>query len=229
MLIGIDPGKSGAIAAMRGSGEICGIWGIPYVGSGIDASGVAKVYREIECIMEFDEVAMVFIERIFTKPSDGINMDDVNGLGRLKDAAGGYLDAVDGDFASQGHLDDLRAAYNVVKGFDPSKIRLDGRVGNLNYAKGAGVLEMCAMLGWPITTVSPRTWMKVIKDGAPGNLMPKEQSVWCGKALWPQMFDKDHPFTFIPGRKTKPDDGRIEACLIAEYGRRRSVVHERCA
>jgi hypothetical protein len=226
MIIAIDPGKSGAFAAMRNDGTIVGTWPIPYIGSGIDAAGVAEVYRSIEKLMDFDDAAYVYIERIFTKPSDGVSMEQLNSLAGLSKAVGEYIDACDGGFASQDHLDALKAGYKLNIGFDPSKVRLDGRVGNLNYAKGAGVLEMCALWGWPITTVSPRTWMKVIKDGVPGNLMPKEQSIWCAKALWPEMFAKDHEFSFLPGRKTKPDDGMIEACLIAEFGRRKMFSSE---
>lgn len=194
-------------------GEILSMDRMPVDAAGICRVGVSEVYRRYQGLANFDEPINVFIEKVFTMPTDAVSVPVIRGMADLLKASLAYLDASEGGYAGQEHLDGLKAVCARLtadlKGQDLYKVRPDGRVGMLNYAKGAGMLQSCAMLGWPITEVMPRTWMKVIKDGVPGGLKPKEQSFHVAKSLWPWMFD---------GKK--PGDGVVEACLIAEYGRR---------
>lgn len=198
---------------MAESGEILSMDKMPVDATGICRIGVAEVYRKYQAFANFDEPINVFIEKVFTMPTDAVSQPVIRGMADLLKASQAYLEASDGGYAALDHIDALRAVSERLKkdlkGQDLYKVRPDGRVGMLNYAKGAGMLQMCAMLGWPVTEVMPRTWMKVIKDGVPGHLKPKDQSFHVAKSLWPWMFD---------GKK--PGDGPVEACLIAEYGRR---------
>ena len=223
MLIGIDPGKAGGLCAMAEDGTILSVDDMPTSGGKVCRVGVANLYKKYAGMMDFDEPVNVGIEKIFTRPTDAVAKDAINELCGLKEVVGAYLDASDGGYASEGHFEALRSAYLVVKDMDPSKMRLDGRVGNLNYARGAGMLEMCALWGWPISLIPPGTWMKVMKAGTTMSRTPKERSIEAAMALWPEMFDKEHEFSFVPGRCKKPKDGLVEACLIAEYVRRTVV------
>jgi hypothetical protein len=211
MIIGWDPGKSGGACALSESGQILSIDAMPTNEVGVCAVGVAALYRKYLALADFDEPVNVFIEKIFTKPTDAISYSVIKTMGPLVKSVEAYLASIDGDFTAAEHLDALRACFEGLnanlKGQDLSKIRPDGRVGMLNYAKGAGILQMAAWLGWPITEVMPRTWMKVIKDGAPGHLKPKEQSFYVARSLWPAHMED-------------ATDGQAEAALIAEYGRR---------
>jgi hypothetical protein len=213
IIIGIDPGKSGFFCAMAEDGTIVSTDKMPVDADGICRVGVSELYRKYQGMVDFDEPVNVFIERIFTRPTDAISQPVIKGMAGLLNVAQAYLEASDGGYATIEHLDALRAVsarlVADLKGQDLNRIRPDGRVGMLNYAKGAGILQCCAMIGWPVTEVSPRTWMKVMKDGVPGALSPKEQSLYAAKALWPHLFD---------GKK--PSDGLCEAVLISEYGRR---------
>lgn len=198
---------------MAEDGRILSTDPMPVDDSGVCRVGVAELYRKYQLMVNFDEPVNVFIEKIFTKPTDAVSTPVLKGIADVFKAVNAYMDALEGGYAEEDHIVALRAVSARLKGDlrgqDLAKLRPDGRVGMLNYAKGAGILQCCAMLGWPISEVMPRTWAKVIKDGAPGALNSKEQSYYVAKNLWPDLF-----------KDGKPAEGPLEACLIAEYGRR---------
>lgn len=67
------------------------------------------------------------------------------------------------------------------------------------------------MLEVAVETVTPQRWKGVMLDGLPKD---KDASRHRAKALWPQWAERF---------SRKKDDGRAEACLIAEYLRRQWV------
>lgn len=83
-----------------------------------------------------------------------------------------------------------------------------------NYGVGFGHL-----MGWidslmiPFTLVTPQAWMKVMHQGATG-ADAKAKSLQVAQRLFPEI---DFRAT---ERCKKPHMGLVDACLIAEYGRR---------
>lgn len=226
MIIGIDPGKSGGFCALDEGGKVLSTDIMPTDKSGICPVGIAQIYSSYREMMEFDEPVNVFIEKIFTMPTDAVSQKDIDGHRKLRLVVEAYLDASEGGFCSEAHFEALKHEYELCPKIEQG-VRVDGRVGNLNYARGAGLLEMCAMWQWPITRVSPRTWGKVIKDGISKKLDSKAQSIEAAKALWPDMFRVGG--FYVSDRSKKPHDGLVEAALIAEYGKQKLAREKRPA
>lgn len=95
----------------------------------------------------------------------------------------------------------------------------DGRVGQMNYAQGAGRLEMCAIFGWPMLLVHPFSWTKEMHRGLSKEISAKERSMKVFSMLYPEMYRKGSMF-WQHEKRAKPHDGLIDALLIAEYARR---------
>jgi hypothetical protein len=79
-----------------------------------------------------------------------------------------------------------------------------------HYGELLGVLVACQT---PHTTVHPRVWTKVMHAGASAG-EPKARSMEVAKRLFP-----GHDWRATP-RCKKDSDGKIDAALLAEFGRR---------
>lgn len=77
-----------------------------------------------------------------------------------------------------------------------------------SFGRGYGIwIGIIAALGLPVTFVTPQRWKKVMMDG----IADKDAARLRTMQLFPQMSE---------ALKLKKHDGRAEAILIAEYGRR---------
>ena len=91
----------------------------------------------------------------------------------------------------------------------------NGSVGMFNYGRGFGeILGILAYHKAPFTLVHPRTWCKIMHQGTSTDGTAKNRSLSAAKRL----FQNTNLFRSL--RCKKPDDGFIDALLIAEYGRR---------
>ncbi len=89
----------------------------------------------------------------------------------------------------------------------------EGSVGAFSFGKGCGIIEgAIAALGLPLTMVTPMAWKKVMVTGKGGR--DKNVSRLRCQELFPQV-----------DCHLKKHDGRAEAVLIAEYGRRLLAAH----
>ena len=80
------------------------------------------------------------------------------------------------------------------------------------FGRGFGNIEaMIAAFEIPYTMVHPKTWQKEMLRDIPGD--GKGRSVLAAQRLFPHV-------KLIPVNCRTPKDGRAEALLIAEYGRR---------
>jgi crossover junction endodeoxyribonuclease RuvC len=82
-----------------------------------------------------------------------------------------------------------------------------------NYGVGFGtILGIIATLKIPHTLVHPKTWCKVMHQGTTAG-DAKARSLEAARRLFPHV-------QLIRPRCKKPDEGYIDALLIAEFGRR---------
>ena len=87
--------------------------------------------------------------------------------------------------------------------------------GAFTSGRNFGALQACIKLLYvPSQFIPPVTWQAELHKGADGN-GPKEKSLNVAKNLWPC-----ETFTFHEKQK-KPQDGIVDAMLIAEFLRRR--------
>jgi hypothetical protein len=87
--------------------------------------------------------------------------------------------------------------------------------GAFTSGRNFGVLQACIRLLYvPAQYIPPVTWQAELHKGADGD-GPKEKSLNVAKNLWPC-----EKFTFHP-KQMKPQDGIVDAMLIAEFLRRR--------
>ena len=218
MIIGVDPGKSGGFALLDGRGGLVRCDPMPLLGGKISAVAIAELYEAYSREIDFN-VASVVIEELFTKPNDSLPQAGVDALRAVFEALGQILTAVDGDFLSPDHVEDARTAYKAASPYADAKIRADGRKGLLSYAKGAGMLFMPALWGWPIKEVKPSIWARKMKEGIDRSLSSKERSVLAAASLWPDDVKKGGRF-WTSDRAKSPHDGMVEAALMAEWLRR---------
>jgi len=88
-----------------------------------------------------------------------------------------------------------------------------GTVSMFNYGTGFGtLLGILAALKIPHTLVHPKTWCKVMHSGT-ADAEAKVRSLEAARRLFPRV-------QLVRPRCTKPDEGYIDALLIAEWGRR---------
>ena len=91
----------------------------------------------------------------------------------------------------------------------------NGAVGMFNYGRGFGeILGILTYHQAPYTLIHPRTWCKIMHQGTSKDGTAKNRSLSAAKRLFP------NTNLFRSLRCKKPDDGFIDALLIAEYGRR---------
>ena len=93
-------------------------------------------------------------------------------------------------------------------------------VGVRKLWRGIGSIHgICVALNIEIKFVAPHVWMKVMHEGQPGGKKGKETKIKSRAA-----FEALFPGVNVtkPGCRV-PDEGMIEATLIAEYGRRMNL------
>ena len=88
-----------------------------------------------------------------------------------------------------------------------------GNVSMFNYGVGFGtILGILTALKLPHTLVHPKTWCKVMHQGTKAD-EAKKRSLEAARRLYPHV-------EFIRPRCRNPDEGYIDAILIAGYGKR---------
>ena len=88
-----------------------------------------------------------------------------------------------------------------------------GNVSMFNYGVGFGtLLGIMATLKIPHTLVHPKTWCKVMHSGTTAD-EAKARSLEAARRLYPEV-------QLVRPRCTKPDEGYVDALLIAGYGKR---------
>ncbi len=82
-----------------------------------------------------------------------------------------------------------------------------------NYGVGFGILlGIIATLQIPHTLVHPKTWCKVMHQGTKDG-EAKQRSLEAARRLYPQV-------ELVRPRCKKPDEGFVDALLIASFGKR---------
>lgn len=247
--LGVDPGKVGAFCLLDPTGRRVKFWDMPITADKICGVGIAQVYNEVRSICS--EPPVVYIEKIFTMPTDAVRQSDYDYARRLCDflqdgTSNGSSGAVakfvrslnfsgtfttnniengtgdDADCPTSAVLVEL-ARFLATLGRPPTlpPVRLDGRVGNLNYAHGAGLLEMVHLWNWPIVRVPPKTWTSILHKGLPKNLEPKDRSRLYVSERFPELYKKGSELW--PARMKNPHLGRLDALMLAVYGRSLTV------
>lgn len=153
--VGIDPGATGAIAAIDQHSNIGWIYDMPYEGKRVVAPLVAELLRDLIDPRSDDAHLTVWIEQVGPMPKQGLSS-------------------------------------------------------TWRFAQGYGtLLGVIGAIGARTKHVTPAVWkrnMSVSKVKGTSRALATE--------LWPNRADMF--------RRVK-DDGRAEACLIAEYGRRQEL------
>jgi len=90
-------------------------------------------------------------------------------------------------------------------------IHLASAKSSFTFGYGAGILEgMLTALGIRFQLVPPKNWQKVICEGVPQDMAPKDRAYRVASRLYPG---------FVwPMVGKKPHDGIVDASLIAQYG-----------
>ena len=230
-VLGVDPGKSGAFVLINENEQVVETWDMNYAGSTLIASATARVYEDCQDFVrayaqEHDVEAKleVFIEKAFTMPSDSLSVQQWHTVKTLRERAEAvyvaYRKHKQGVDIPKEHFEalfgDLRLELEYTDWLPEAKYRPDGRVGNFNYAKSAGILECCAALGISYTLVSPKTWCALLHKGADTKAKPKDRSREVIEKRWPHYARKGSPLFRDKGRKM--DEGRMDAFMIAIYG-----------
>lgn len=79
------------------------------------------------------------------------------------------------------------------------------------YGELIGALKACKIA---YTCVHPRTWTKVMLQGVPTRFEGKQRAAYAAAQLFPTIDLRRTP------KCKKPDEGMVDALLIAEWGRR---------
>lgn len=221
-VIGIDPGREGAVVLLDTDGEIIESQNLPYDGTQTDHKALSGIYRNLDNICRTANPHAdihCYIEKIYTRPEDAGSEAYLKALEALAVSVSHSVDRYQGEIvrfeeAMAENILKLVAARELYS----TRSRRDGRVGVLNYAKSAGILFMGATFGWNIVEVHPKTWCSVIKDGAPESLDSKGKSRWAVGELNGELLKKGSPL-WHSERARKPHMGRLEAYLLGMYGR----------
>jgi hypothetical protein len=213
MILGIDPGKTGGWCLIDEQGNVEWAEVMPTIGGKVTAQAVAEQYREVRSRLNFGEAATVVIEKIFTKPSDAISTEQMRILVQIA-----HLLRSRG---SEGEIVALIDALGEIP--QPQAVRVDGRVGNLTYAKGAGMLHMPALWGWPCIEVSPATWCRFMHRGIDKGMKPKDRSRTYVAQHHPALAERGSPF-WTSERAKKPHEGIVDAYMVAEWYRLNHVI-----
>ena len=98
-----------------------------------------------------------------------------------------------------------------------SSMPKQGVASMFKFGRNVGMLQaMLAAYKLPYTEVTPQRWQKLMHEGLSRKSLtdPKHRSLAVAKRLFP------HVNLLRTSRCKKPDEGFVDALLIAEYGRR---------
>jgi len=192
MIIGIDPGLQGAIAALSDAGAILSIHKMPLdKARKFDGIALRDILLSLDALaLDNFEHVHVCIEGLLSLPSD------TNKISLL--------------------VDELwtRCEQPVYEEIKRELKRSDGRLGTKTMGVNWGIIKgLVYSMAWPLTEASPRTWQKVMHRTAPTKLTTKLKSYEVCRQLWP---DQD----VSGGKRRGFHDGICDALLIAEFLRR---------
>jgi hypothetical protein len=91
----------------------------------------------------------------------------------------------------------------------------DARNSIATYHWEAGQLMLAVAFDFPVQLIQPSVWTRSLHIGLPEDLSAKKKSFMAFCHLYPDLAQDD---SFLCGKKIY--DGRIDALLIAEFGRR---------
>jgi len=217
MFIGIDPGRFGGFALLDKNGGILRLWKMPLTDGQPCACGIAETYREIRDCLNFCDEPKVFIERIYTTPTDSLGKRSSEKLIILSQCTEKWIKA-EGEEKARAATE-VEEYHKKIKNLDFKNLKITSRTELENFAVGSGRLEMCAMWGWPIKRIHPSVWARKMKPPAGYGKSTKQRSIEAAEKLWPEVFNKEAEVSFFTEKKNAPHDGLVEAALIAEYGR----------
>jgi crossover junction endodeoxyribonuclease RuvC len=167
--LGVDPGKSGALALLEHDGTVRDVFTMPLLKS-TARDEYDLVYIRERLLIWRTEMLFVAVEKQQPMPSR-------------------------------------------VRRKDGSEVQLGGAIGNYNRGVCAGWAWMLAGLKIPYHLVAPRTWQAKMHEGTSGT-DTKGRSIQAAQRLFPGVELRRS------SRAKKDHDGKAEALLIAEYGRR---------
>lgn len=215
-VIGVDPGKTGGFALIDQTGRLVSAVAMPTEGGKVTAHKVAGAYHDFRSRLPIGVAPTVVVEKIFTRPSDAMSVTQMRVLVRLAHAYRSGARAVD-------HVEGLMDLLQGMDLPDPDKIRVDGRVGNLTYAKAAGHLYMPALWGWPVVEVSPKTWCTAMHRSIDKNMPPKAKSRTWVSQHYPELMGHQGPF-LTSSRAKVEHEGMVDAFMIAQWYRQHHLV-----
>jgi crossover junction endodeoxyribonuclease RuvC len=73
LILGIDPGLLGALAALDSTGTVVGTWLMPVAGGEIHAAGVADLLRSLRCLDSHQDIGQVCLEKVSAMPKQGVS------------------------------------------------------------------------------------------------------------------------------------------------------------
>ncbi len=190
LILGIDPGKHGAIVAVASPTAIaCVPMPLIKVAGGKTKSGKARTREQYD---------LQAIRAHIT--SSGVRPDHV------------FLEA-----ARPFPMKFQRARLVDATGEQAADAQLEtsGVVANWNRGYSLGLFEgLFVALAIPYTLVAPQSWQRAMHAGVSTYVDTKQRSILAAQRLFPQVSLLATP------RSLKPHDGIADALLIAEYGRR---------
>jgi crossover junction endodeoxyribonuclease RuvC len=72
LLLGIDPGLRGALAALDSAGTVVGTWPMPVAGGEVHAAGLADLLRSLRCLDSHQDIGRVCLEKVAAMPKQGV-------------------------------------------------------------------------------------------------------------------------------------------------------------
>jgi hypothetical protein len=203
--VGIDPGLTGAIATMNGSGDVLAIM-MPVIDIGkknvIDVKSVAKHLSGFE-----DNNVFVTIEKQIPIPGPREKVLQLNP---------GIEGILDSWREGQGISEDERKFLSkYLHDTKPKEVSVGRGIASTAYFQQqyGELIGLCTGLGIPFITVAPVTWKAEILKGLSwkGN---KKMSIVYVQQKYPMVDLLPSP------RHRKPSDGKADAICLAEYGKR---------
>lgn len=118
---------------------------------------------------------------------------------------------------AQGLLEALHDAMIPVHVFIEKAQAMPGQGVSSMFRYGEGYGELIGILKAvrvPYTCVHPRVWTKLMFQGIPTRFEGKARAAYRAAQLFPSLDLRATP------RCKKPDEGKVDSLLIAEFGRR---------
>jgi crossover junction endodeoxyribonuclease RuvC len=72
LVLGIDPGLSGGVAALDPTGTVLGTWPMPVAGGEVHAAGLADLFRSLRCLDSHQDIGRVCLEKVGAMPKQGV-------------------------------------------------------------------------------------------------------------------------------------------------------------